>query len=87
MADLPLTEKTISALLLKIWKKSLPYTVSSYYDKLNSDDAKTTELLNFNSGDLTFTTINAIKELNNKIEALRAENEALKIRVEILETR
>ena len=68
-------------------EKVAPYTVSSYYDKLNSDDAKTTELLNFNSGDLTFTTINAIKELNNKIEALRAENEALKIRVEILETR
>ena len=68
-------------------EKVAPYTVSSYYDKLNSNDAATTELLNFNSGDLTFTTINAIKELNNKIEALGAENKALKNRIEILEAR
>jgi len=68
-------------------QKVAPYTVNSYYDKLNPADATSIELLNFNSGDLTFTTINAIKELNNKIEALRLENEALKKRIEILETR
>ena len=68
-------------------QKVAPYTVNSYYDKLNPADATSIELLNFNSGDLTFTTINAIKELNNKIEALKAENEALKKRIEILETR
>src|SRR3989344_8119790 len=75
-------------------QKVAPYTVSSYYDKLNPADAATTELLNFNSGSLTFTTINAIKELNNKIENQRkqieeskAENEALKKRIEIMETK
>lgn len=68
-------------------QKVAPYTVNSYYDKLNPADATSIELLNFNSGDLTFTTINAIKELNNKIEALRLENEALKKRIEILEIR
>jgi hypothetical protein len=47
-------------------QKVAPYTVSTFYSKLNPTDATNTELLNFNSGDLTFVTINAIKELNNK---------------------
>ena len=75
-------------------EKVAPYTVSSYYDKLNPADATTTELLNFNSGDLTFTTINAIKELNNKIEnqqkqieELQTENKTLKERIEVIETK
>ena len=68
-------------------KKVAPYTVSSYYDKLNPDDAEDTELLNFNSGALTFTTINAIKELNNKIEMLEMANKALEKRIEALEAK
>jgi|GEM_PF-1518290 len=75
-------------------QKIAPYTVSNYYDKLNVADATTTELLNFNSGALTFTTINAIKELNNKIEnqqkqieELKTENKTLKERIEVIEIR
>ena len=68
-------------------KDIIPYSVSTYKAKLEPTDAEETELYDFNSSPLTFVTINAIKELNNKIKVLESENEAFKKRIEILETR
>jgi hypothetical protein len=50
-----------------------PYTVGTFMTKLNPDDTEETELYNFDSGDLTFVTINAIQEqqaeiINSKLE-------------------
>lgn len=47
-----------------------PYTVGTYMAKLNPDDETETELLNFNSTALTFNLINAVKELNLKVDSL-----------------
>ncbi|MDP2708481.1 MAG: tail fiber domain-containing protein [bacterium] len=54
-----------------------PYTVSSYNAKLNPTDATTTQLYNFNSGDLTFVMINAIKELSKNVASSTADLNAL----------
>ena len=61
-----------------------PYTVGTYRAKLDPTDVGDTELVNFNSHALTFTLINAVKELNTKIDALRDENEVLKREIDSL---
>jgi len=59
-------------------KKVAPYTVGTYTAKLNPDDETETELLNFQSHALIFNLINAVKEL-------KQENDALKARIEAVE--
>ena len=56
----------------------LPESVSTYHAKLNADDIEETELYNFNSHALTYIMLNAIKELNTKLDVANAEIEALK---------
>jgi hypothetical protein len=56
----------------------MPETINTYNAKLNEDDTEDTELFNFDSHPVQFALINAIKELNSKIEALEA-------RIQILE--
>jgi len=85
-AGLPKDQTGISIIANDV-KDIIPYAVSTYKAKLEPTDVLETELYDFDSSPLTFVTINAIKELNNKIESLEAENEAFKKRIEILETR
>jgi hypothetical protein len=58
--------------------KVAPYTVNTFWAKLNPEDKKETELLNFNSHALTFDLINAVKELDGNIVKLSQENQELK---------
>ena len=58
--------------------KVAPYTVNTFRGKLNPDDKKETDLLNFNSHALTFDLINAVKELDTNITKLTQENQDLK---------
>lgn len=54
-------------------KEIFPDTVKTYKAKLNEKDEEKTELYDFNSSDLTFALINAVKELNEKIKILEAK--------------
>ncbi|MFA6604350.1 MAG: tail fiber domain-containing protein [Patescibacteria group bacterium] len=53
-------------------KDIIPYTVGTYRTKLYPEDAEETELYSFNSSALTFVLINAVKELDTKLEKLSA---------------
>ena len=53
-------------------KDIIPYTIATFKAKLNLEDQEETELYSFNSSALTFVTINAIKELDLKINNLSA---------------
>ena len=67
--------------------KVAPYTVNTFRGKLNPEDKKETDLLNFNSHALTFDLINAVKELDNNITKLSQENQELRLEMENLKTR
>ena len=54
-----------------------PECVSSYKGKLNENDTLETDILNYNGHAITFALINAVKELNAKVEALEARIAAL----------
>jgi len=54
-------------------KEIFPDTVKTYKAKLNEDDEEETELYDFNSSDLIFALINAVKELKAEIEILKAK--------------
>jgi hypothetical protein len=58
-------------------KDIMPETINTYNAKLNEDDTEDTELFNFDSHPVQFALINAIKELNSKIEALEAKIQIL----------
>jgi hypothetical protein len=58
-------------------KDIMPETINTYEAKLNEDDAEETELFNFDSHPIQFALINAVKELNAKIEALEAKIQTL----------
>ncbi len=51
-------------------KKVAPYTISTHKTKLNPGDTTYTEFYTFNSHALAFASINAIKELDQKIALL-----------------
>jgi hypothetical protein len=53
-----------------------PECVGTFRAKLNEEDAEETDLYNYNGHAITFALINAIKELNAKVEALEAQLEA-----------
>jgi hypothetical protein len=57
-----------------------PYTVDTFLGKLNKGDESDTELLTFDSSSLTFVLINAVKEQQAQIEALRKRIEELESR-------
>ena len=64
-----------------------PYTIESYSAKLNETDATETELLKFDAWALTFVAINALKELNEKVKKLEAENQKLRAEKGSLESK
>ena len=74
---MPKGEKGISIIAQDV-KDIIPYTIKTFKAKLNPEDDQETELYNFDSSPLTFVLINAVKEL-------KAENDALKTRIEMLE--
>lgn len=88
LAGTPADSKMHYGVLAQQVRKALPSTVSTYQNKVRSNDKKKTELLMFNPNDLFYTGLNAIKELAEKTEALekaQKKNEHLERRVQDLE--
>ena len=54
-----------------------PECIGSYKGKLDESDEQDSEILNYNGHAMTFALINAVKELNAKVEALEAKVENL----------
>ena len=73
----PLDSEGIGVIAQEI-KEVAPYTIKTYKAKLEPTDTEDTELLSFDSSALTFVMINAIKEQQAQIDALKAEIEKLK---------
>ena len=80
------TDKKYVGIIAQDMQKIAPYTINSYKAKLNPQDVKETELLNFNESALNFVMINAIKEQQKQIQDLKKINESLNERLEKLET-
>jgi len=62
--------KKYTGIIAQEIKEVFPDTVNTYKAKLNEEDKEKTELYDFNSSDLTFALINAVKELNERIAIL-----------------
>jgi len=77
LAGTPLGAKGVGVIAQDI-KDVAPYTVSTFKTKLNPTDTQDTELYSFNSSDLTFVMINAIKELASSSYNQQAEIDVLK---------
>jgi hypothetical protein len=60
-----------------------PECVGSYRGKLEETDQEETDILNYNGHAITFALINAVKELNAKVEALEAKVQALEAVTEV----
>ncbi|MFA7675978.1 MAG: tail fiber domain-containing protein, partial [Candidatus Shapirobacteria bacterium] len=65
-AGLPDNEKSIGIIAQDIMNIA-PYTVGTFYAKLNPEDTEETKLYNFDSSALIYVAINAIKELDEEI--------------------
>ncbi|EKE28751.1 MAG: hypothetical protein ACD_3C00019G0001 [uncultured bacterium (gcode 4)] len=72
------TDKKYVGIIAQDMQKIAPYTISTYKAKLNPQDTKETELLNFNESALNFVMINAIKEQQRQIQELKDEIANLK---------
>jgi hypothetical protein len=82
------TDKTYVGVIAQEIKTVAPYTVDSYRAKLNPDDVEETDILRFDGTALTYIAINAIKELDAKVEQIRElqnENQNLSSRLAELE--
>jgi len=82
------TDKTYVGVIAQEIQSVAPYTVDSYRAKLNPDDAEETDVLRFDGTALTYIAINAIKELDAKVEEildLQKENQNLSVRLAELE--
>jgi len=62
--------KKYTGIIAQEIKEVFPETVNTYKAKLNEEDEEKTELYDFNSSDLTFALINAVKELSERIAIL-----------------
>jgi hypothetical protein len=65
--------KKYTGIIAQEIKEVFPETVNTYKAKLNEKDEEKTELYDFNSSDLTFALINAIKELKAEIDLLKTK--------------
>jgi hypothetical protein len=82
------TEKTYVGVIAQEVQSVAPYTVDSYRAKLDPDDVEETDILRFDGTALTYIAINAIKELDAKVEEIRGlqkENQNLADRLAELE--
>ena len=83
------TDKTYVGVIAQDIEQIAPYTVSTFRTKLNPDDTEETDILQFDGSALIYIAINAIQELDNKIEELnqlKSENEYLNQRLDELES-
>jgi len=83
------TEKTHIGVIAQEIQSVAPYTVDSYRAKLNPSDEEESDILRFDGSALIYIAINAIKELDAKVEdiqSLREENQTLSARLAELET-
>jgi len=94
-AGLPKGEHGISVIAQEA-REVVPYMVSSFKAKLNPDDVAATDVLSFDSGALSFVTVNAIKELvvmmgqqaatkDAEIDQLKRKNAAMEARLAAIE--
>ena len=67
------SEKQFVGIIAQEIKEVLPSTVEVTPTKLNDEDEFDTDLLTFDASELTFTLINAVKELKAEIEELKKQ--------------
>ena len=67
------SEKQFVGIIAQEIKKVLPSTIEVTPAKLNDEDEFDTDLLTFDASELTFTLINAVKELKAEIEELKKQ--------------
>jgi hypothetical protein len=82
------TDKTYVGVIAQEIQSVAPYTVDTYRARLDPDDAEETDILRFDGSALTYIVINAIKELDAKVDELRElqkENQNLSSRLAQLE--
>jgi hypothetical protein len=83
------TAKTYVGVIAQEIRKVAPYTVDTYRAKLNPGDKEKTDILRYDSSALIYIAINAIKELDAKVEEMRRlqnENKVLAARLSHLES-
>ena len=51
-------------------QKAAPYMVNTFEAKLNEDDEEKTELLNYDGNALPFLLVNAVNQINQRLETL-----------------
>ena len=71
-AGLPEEKQQVGVVAQDI-QAAFPNAVETYKALFNNDDTEETELLAFNPSELTFTLINAVKELKAEIELLKQQ--------------
>ena len=71
-AGLPEEKQQVGVIAQDV-QAAFPNAVETYKALFNEDDIEETELLAFNPSELTFTLINAIKELKAEIELLKQQ--------------
>ena len=69
-----LKDRALIGVIAQDIEKEFPYTINKRMGKLNPEDQEDTELRILNDHALTYVMINAIKELNAKIEALEKKS-------------
>jgi hypothetical protein len=82
------TDKTYVGVVAQEMQGVAPYTIDSFKARLNPEDIDETDILRFDPNALTYISINAIKELDvriQEIERLRQENQSLSSRLAALE--
>lgn len=81
IVDIELLSKTNVGVIAQDIQTIIPETVTSHKGKINDDDKDETDILDFNAHPLTFILINAVKELNAKIDSLNQQIADLKTKV------
>jgi hypothetical protein len=70
-------EKENIGVIAQDMQRVAPYTVETSALKLHPEDTQKTEILTYNSNAITYVTINAVKELNDKITQLETRLEMM----------
>ena len=76
--DKELLSKTNVGVIAQDIQAVVPESVSSHKDKINENDEKETDILDFNAHSLIFILINAVKELSGQIDSLNKQIADLK---------
>ena len=82
------TDKTYVGVIAQDIESIAPYTIGTFRTKLNPEDDEETDVLQFDGSALIYIAINAIQELDTKVEELnklKEENQNLSLRLTELE--